>query len=29
MKIADVSWTRFRLPLRAPFRTAHGEMTHR
>ena len=29
MKVSGLSWISFRLPLRAPFRTAGGEMTHR
>lgn len=29
MKVVGVSWTRFRLPLKAPFRTAAGEFTYR
>ncbi len=29
MKVSGVSWTAFRLPLRAPFRTAAGRVTHR
>ena len=29
MKVNGLSWISFRLPLRAPFRTAGGEMTHR
>ncbi|MDO8611869.1 MAG: mandelate racemase/muconate lactonizing enzyme family protein [Dehalococcoidia bacterium] len=29
MKVTGVSWTSFRLPLRAPFRTAAGEITCR
>lgn len=29
MKVTGVSWTSFRLPLRAPFRTARGTFTHR
>ena len=29
MKVTGLSWTSFRLPLRAPFQTAGGAMTHR
>ena len=29
MKVTGLSWMTFRLPLRAPFRTANGVMTHR
>ncbi|MCH7838185.1 MAG: dipeptide epimerase, partial [Chloroflexi bacterium] len=29
MNVTGLSWTSFRLPLRAPFQTAGGEMTHR
>ena len=29
MKVTGLSWTSFRLPLRAPFQTAAGEMNHR
>jgi len=29
MKVTGVSWTAFRLPMRAPFRTASGEVTER
>ena len=29
MRVTRLSWTPFRLPLRAPFSTAMGEMTHR
>ncbi len=29
MNVTGLSWTSFRLPLRAPFQTARGEMTHR
>ena len=29
MKVAKLSWTAFRLPLRSPFQTASGEMSHR
>ncbi len=29
MKVAKLSWTAFRLPLRSPFQTASGEITHR
>lgn len=29
MKVTGLSWTSFRLPLRAPFRTAWGTFTHR
>ncbi|MCH8949879.1 MAG: hypothetical protein IIB87_05835 [Chloroflexi bacterium] len=29
MKVAKLSWTAFRLPLRSPFQTASGEISHR
>ena len=29
MKVARLSWTAFRLPLRSPFQTASGEISHR
>ncbi|MCH8026033.1 MAG: mandelate racemase/muconate lactonizing enzyme family protein [Chloroflexi bacterium] len=29
MKVAKLSWTAFRLPLRSPFQTAGGEVSHR
>lgn len=29
MKLLDLTWTRYRVPLRAPFRTAHGVLTQR
>ena len=29
MKVAKLSWTAFRLPLRSPFQTAGGEISHR